>query len=89
MKRVIGWLKSIFTRQANLVVDDRAHDLPDDHAVDVPSPAEVAAGMEDHEPVEEECAATVPSLNILDTDSSEIRESTGIDPYDTAQLYKK
>jgi len=89
MKRIIGWLESIFTRQADLVVDDQADDLPDDYAAKLPSVAEVAAWMEDKEPAEEECVPTAPSLSVLDTDSSAIDKSTGIDPYDTAQLHKK
>ncbi len=89
MKRIIGWLESILTRRPDSGADDQADDLPDDYAVDVPSDAEVAAWMEDSEPAEEECVATVPSLSVLDTDSSETDESTGIDPYDTAQMHKK
>ena len=89
MIRIIGWLESIFTRQADSVVDDQADDLPDDYAAKLPSVAEVAAWMEDKEPAEEECVPTAPSLSVLDTDSSAIDKSTGIDPYDTAQLHKK
>ena len=89
MKRIVGWLESILTRQPVSDADDQADDLPDDYSVDVPSGAEAPAWMEEHEPVEEECVATVPSLSVLDTDSSEIDESTGVDPYDTAQLHKK
>ena len=89
MKRIIGWLESILTRQPVSDTDDQADDLPDDHVVDVPSDAEVAAWMEERESVEKECAATVPSLSVLDIESSEIDKSTGIDPYDTAQLHKK
>ena len=89
MKRIIGWLESILTRRPDSVADDQSDDLPDDYAVNVPSDAKVAAWMEEHEPVEEECVATVPILNILDKDSSEIDESVGTDPYDTAQLHKK
>ena len=89
MKRIISWLGSILTRQPDSVADDQADDLPDDYVADVPSDAKVAAWMEDSEPVEKECTMTVPSLSVLDTDSSEIDKSTGIDPYDTAQLHKK
>ncbi len=89
MKRIIGWLESILTRQPDSVADDQSDDLPDDYAVEVPSDAEVAAWMEERESVEKECVATVPSLSVLDIDSSEIDKSTGIDPYDTAQLHKK
>ena len=84
MKRIIGWLESILTRRPDSVADDQSDDLPD-----VPSDAEVAAWMEDKEPAEEECVPTAPSLSVLDTDSSAIDKSTGIDPYDTAQLHKK
>ncbi len=89
MKRVIGWLESILTRRPDSVADDQSEDLPDDDAVDVPSDAEVAAWMEDDEAAEEECVATVPSLSVLDTDSSENDKTTGIDPYDTAQTHKQ
>ena len=89
MKRIIGWLETMLTRRPDSVADDQPDALPDDYAVDVPSDAEVAAWMEDNEPVEDECVATVPCLSVLDTDSSEIDKSTGIDPYDTAQLHKK
>jgi len=60
MKRIIGWLESIFTQQANLAVDDQADDLPDDNTTDVPSEAEVA---------DQEDVPTLPDLGDLDVDS--------------------
>ena len=85
MKRIVGWLESILTRQPDSIADD----LPDDYVVDVPTDAEVAAWMEDNEPVEEECTMTVPQLKSLDSVFSVTDKSTGIDPYDTAHLHKK
>ena len=89
MKRIVGWLESILTRRPDSVVDDQSDDLPDDYATKLPSDAEVTAWLEDKEPAEKECVPTVPRLSVLDTNSSEIDKSTGIDPYDTAQLHKK
>ncbi len=89
MKRIVGWLTSILTRRPDSVVDDQSDDLPEEYAVDVPSDAEVAAWMEDSEPAKEDCTMTVPQLRSLDVDLSDTDESTGIDPYDTAQLHKK
>ena len=89
MKRIIGWLESILTRRPDSVADDQSDDLPDDYAVDVPSDAEVATWIEDNEPAKEDCTMTVPQLESLDVDLSDTDESTGIDPYDTAQLHKK
>jgi len=89
MKRIVGWLKSILTRQPVSDADDQADDLPDDYSVDVPTHAEVVAWMGDNESAEEEYTMTVPQLESFDLDLSDTDESTGIDPYDTAQLHKK
>jgi len=82
MKRIIGWLGSILTRQRVSDTDDRA----DDNTDDAQSETEAAAPIVNQE---DESAVTVPHLEVLDFDLSDTDNLTGIDPYDTAQLHKK
>ena len=59
MKRIIGWLESIFTRRPNSVADDQSDNPPDDNTADVPSEAEA-------DDQEDEGATTAPHLEGLD-----------------------
>ena len=70
MKRIIGWLESIFTRRPDLAVDDPADDSTDDNTADVTSEAEVA---------DQEDVSTPPDLEALDLPDTD--KLTGIDPY--------
>ena len=58
MKRIIGWLESIFTRRSSSAVDDS----PDDNTVDVPSEAEVD---------DQENVPTLPDVEELNSDLSD------------------
>ncbi len=62
MKRIIGWLESIFTRRPDSAVDDRADDPPNDNTADVLSEAGV---------VDQEDVPTLPDVEDLDVDSSD------------------
>ncbi len=62
MKRIIGWLESIFTRRPDSAVDDRADDSTDDNTVDVPSEAEVH---------DQEDVPTLPDVDDLDSSDTD------------------
>ena len=102
MKRMIGCLKSLLTRQADTAVGDRADDPATvkrgDHAIDVPSREHVARWMDDKKSAQtvttpdsysDEHVATVPDLRILEPTSPDTDECRGFNPYDTGVLRKK
>ena len=69
MKKMIGWLGSIFTSRATSALDDQADDLEtvnNEFKVELPSRAEVAASMKGQESAQDDHRATVPELENLD-----------------------
>jgi hypothetical protein len=84
MKRVIGWIGSIFARRASSALDDQADDLGtvnDEFSVEPPSRAEVAASMKGQKLADDDYAATVPQIEILESDLPNENDSNGYDPY--------
>jgi hypothetical protein len=89
---MIKWLRPILSRSKAPVVADEPSDSasaePDDdeHTIDVPSSAEVADCMDDHESTQVDSDDTLQEHRVLDADSSD--ESTDFDPGDTDVLPK-
>ena len=80
MKKMIGWLGSIFTSRATSALDDQADDLETvnkEFTVELPSRAEVAASMKSQESAQDDFAATVPELENLDIHLSDHYKPTG------------
>ena len=85
MKRVIGWFGSLFARRATSALDDQADDLDtikDEFTVELPSRAEVAASMQGQEWAQDDYAAPLPQIEILESDLPDKDNANGFDPYD-------
>ncbi len=87
MKRMIGWLGSRFNRRSGSAGDDQADDPviveadDDELHIELPSDTEVAAWMAERESAQVEITATLPQIEILESDLPDGGESTGYDPY--------
>ncbi len=74
MKKMMGWLGSVFARQADAHVENRPDD--DEFKIELPSRAEVAASMKSQESAQDDHRATVPDLENLDIHLSDHNKPT-------------
>ena len=85
MKKMIGWLGSLFARRATSSLDvqaDNPETVDEEFKVELPSRAEVAASMKSHESAQDDHRATVPHIENLDSKLPDGGDSTVYDPYD-------
>ena len=86
MKLMITWLETILSRWG--AGDEKPSDSTGDAANETHyQPAEENAPMPDI--YAEELAKTVPHLRHLEPSSPDADKTTGFNPYDTANMYKK
>ena len=89
MKRILRWLEKLSSQSRNTDPDEQPSQpdsvKPDDGQCpsDVSLGAEVAGWMDNHESAQDDYVDTVPNLEILDLDFSEVDKSTGFDPDDS------
>ena len=89
MKRIFRWLETISSRPKEPVADDRPSNADPD---DLNLPRDIQDFVTDAPMPDiytDECAATVPRLEVLDLDLTDLDESTGFNPYDSGVLQKK
>ena len=102
MKRIFAALKGKTSQAEDPAADDQSSnvvcdELVNNDEVETSYDAEIPGRIESQGPGKnilmpdiygDEYVATVPDLKIIDLSSSDIGESTGFDPYDTAVLRK-
>ena len=92
MKRIIKWLKTHLSRREILVVTDplNSSESVNDDELDLPKDMQdLVSDAPQPDSVDFDLYVTVPDFKPDDQPSTDVDETTGIDPNDTAVFHKK